>query len=154
MKKHIILLIVMTMGSLLTTNVFAQSGGKIIYIFPDEVEVKLYNYIKKTEKKQQKVVLTLYKSDAGIYTVFVNFHKVLDNTSIASTSDKWVKITNRYVVINDMEYPLLLDYDYQFSTSKPSEIGEYGSRNGQVMRTMSINHGFFVRFSGSKILSE
>lgn len=153
MKKSILILIVIATISLLNTNVFAQRKGKIIYVFPDEVEIKLYNYIEKINaKRDSEIVLTLCKSESNYYEVYVNCNKITDVSLIDAADIKWAEFTNRYVVINDDEYPLLLDSDYAFSTKRPSEIGKYGGRDCQVLRTMPVNDGYRVKFTKEGII--
>lgn len=66
----------------------------------------------------------------------------------------WQLVTNRYAVINKGLYPLLFDYDYDFGAPKPSELGTYGQREGQVLRIASCNDRFHLTFSKSGICTQ
>lgn len=153
MKKSILILLVVVIVSLLNANGFAQPSGKIRYIFPDELETTLYDYIQKINVKRDcEIVLTLCKSENGYYEVYVNCHEITDTPLIDAADNQWAKSTHRYVVINENEYPLLLDYDYAFSTKRPAEIGTYGSRDCQVLRTIPVNDGYRVKFTKEGII--
>ncbi len=144
-KSFLIVLVFMAIaGRTAPTN----CNDKILYIFPDDVEIAINDYIEKyADKESLQFVLTLYKDEAGTYKVYVNSYR----TDSGNSKHCWEQATNRFAVVNNNEYPLLFDYDYDFSTTKPSEIGEYGQREGQVLKIMSINDGFYVKFSKSGI---
>lgn len=133
---------------------FAQSmpDNKILYVFPDDVEVAIDQYIGSLSNKEDlQFVLTLYKNEDGTYEIYVNSCST-DNEN--ATPYYWQQITNRYAVINRELYPLLFDYDYDFGAPTPSEIGTYGQRAGQVLRIISCNDGFHLTFSKSGICTQ
>lgn len=132
---------------------FAQSApdNKILYVFPDDVEVAIDQYIESLPNKEGlQFVFTLYKNGDGTYEIYVNSCSTDDKNTIPY----WHQITNRYAVINKGLYPLLFDYDYDFGAPKPSEIGTYGQREGQVLRIISCNDGFHLTFSKSGIRTQ
>lgn len=125
---------------------FAQStpDNKIVYVFPDDVEVAIDQYIESfPNKRDLQFILTLYGNGDGTYEIYVNSCS-MDNKNI---TPYWQQVTNRYAVINKGLYPLLFDYDYDFGAPKPSEIGTCGQREGQVLRIASCNEGFHLAFS-------
>ncbi len=132
---------------------FAQSApdNKILYVFPDDVEVAIDQYIESfPNKKDLQFILTLYKNEDGTYEIYVNSCSI-DNKNI---TPYWQQVTNRYAVINKGLYPLLFDYDYDFGAPKPSEIGTCGQREGQILRIASCNDGFHLTFSKSGICTQ
>lgn len=122
--------------------------NKILYVFPDDVEVALDQHIESLPNKEDlQFVLTLCKNVDGTYEIYVNSHSTDDGIVY------WERVTNRYAVINDKVYPLLFDYDYDFGAPKPSDIGTYGRREGQVQRIITCNDGFHLTFSRTGICS-
>lgn len=129
---------------------FAQPmpDKKILYVFPDDVEVAIDQYTESLPNKEDlQFVLTLYKNGDGTYEIYVNSC----STDRKNANPYWQQVTNRYAVINKGLYPLLFDYDYDFGTPQPSETGTYGQREGQVLRIASCNDGFHLTFSRSGI---
>lgn len=123
---------------------------RILYVFPDDVETAIDRYMESlSDSEELRFVLTLYKKTDGTYEIFVNSHDADNGGSLY-----WERVTNRYAVINNRECPLLFDYDYDFGTSRPSEIGTSGERAGQVPRVISVNDGFHLTFSKQGICSE
>lgn len=127
-------------------SINAQNKDSIIYIFPDKVEVKFYEYIKKekidnygfymTNDSDQKFRVYIYKCD-GI------------------NNNYWQINTNRYLIIKDKKYPLFFDYDTFFSTREPFEIGVYGKREGYILRSHPIFEGYSITFDKTgELLSE
>lgn len=54
---------------------FAQSApdNKILYVFPDDVEVSIDQYIESFPNKNDlQFILTLYKNEDGTYEIYVN----------------------------------------------------------------------------------
>lgn len=147
MKKGLSIIL---MGCILSGFARPVNEDRILYVFPDEVEMAIDRYMESLPNSEElRFVLTLYKNTNGTYDLYVNSHGADNGGSLY-----WERITNRYAVINNREYPLLFDYDYDFGTSRPSEIGTCGERDGQVMRVMSVNDGFHLTFSKLGVCSE
>ena len=142
MKKTITFLLVLFLNSCSETN--SQELGKIVYIFPDEVEISVSNYIDSLrEKGNVFIFLKLGKKSENTYYLHVSYCSLENKESLIF----WVNSTNRYAVIRNSYYPLLLDYDYDFSTKTPLSIGNYGERAGQILRTMPIYDGYSIMFT-------
>lgn len=129
---------------------YSQESEKILYIFPDSVELRLNEYIKRQNKKEHITYLTLSKKDEGRYYLYVTFYAKQHAHNIIF----WVKSTNRYAVVGQEKYPLLFDYDYDFSTKDILNIGEYGKRDGQILKTRSIHDGFHIEFDKNGIIND
>ncbi|MDP4183837.1 MAG: hypothetical protein Q8862_01585 [Bacteroidota bacterium] len=135
----------------MVSNAYPKEAKKILYIFPDDVEIKLSKYIENTNKQHEFVVyLMLSKSSDERYKLYIAFYKKKHIKNVIY----WVKSTNRYVVVNQEKYPLLIDYDYDFSTSNPLNIGDYGGREGQVLRAMPFYDGYNIEFNKYGIIKD
>lgn len=124
----------------ISINVYAHKQDSIIFIFPDSVEQKLYEQIIRYdnyEKLNFEFYLNSLKDGKFRLTYSCSAH-VHDNY--------WAKNTNRFILINDREYPLLFDYDSKFSTKKPSEVGRYRQREGTIERSVFIYEGYNITF--------
>jgi hypothetical protein len=148
MKKIIVVLILFVCCHF---SVVAQSH-KILYILPDSVELRINRYILNTIQQEQKLYFLLKKDTLGIYNLTVIPFVPNDNRSDVSA---WVKVTNRHILIDKESYPLLLDYDFTFSTSNPSDIGELGHREGNIRKMHLIAHRYTIYFKmNGSILKE
>lgn len=133
----------------MTSNARSQNSEKILYMLPDDVEIQVNDYV--TRMNNQKKYLFYFvlnkKPDATYRLNSVHYVNKRKKDIIY-----WVKSTNRYLVVNKKIFPLLLDYDYVFSTRKPSKIGNFGEREGQILKTMPIHEGFFIDFDKNGII--
>lgn len=144
MKKYLIFILI-----IFSINIYSQKQDSIIYIFPDNVEKRLFEQL----------------IDVGINDIF-NFQFYLntlekDTFMIAlsysggKSNNYWVNNTNRFVLVKDKKYPLVLDYDSNYSTENSKEVGYYGQREGNVLRSFFIYDGYNITFDKSgKILKE
>lgn len=130
-------------------NACSQEVEKILYVVPDDVEVQVNKYIERVKKQKEYLIYFVLskKSDAAFRLDVVSYKEINKENVIY-----WVKSTNRYVVINQDKYPLLLDYDYVFSTKQPSNIGNFGEREGYILKTMPINEGYHIDFNRDGII--
>lgn len=113
----------------------AQEKDSIIYIFPDKVEKLFYEYIQ-TYSPDETFDFHLVTRDDK-YKLFV------------TTGDKnnyWGNNTNRFILINDKKYPLTFDYDCLFSTENRFDIGQFGQREGYILRSWFIIEGYNITF--------
>jgi hypothetical protein len=135
----------------LMNNVYSQENKEILYILPDNVETALNKHIEHIiKKKELDVYFTLNRMSKDKYKIDVTFYSPKKEKQLTY----WIRVTNRYVVINKEKYPLLLDYDYNFSTKKPHCIGKYGEREGNIQRTIVIHEGYSVLFNKFGIIKE
>jgi len=125
---------------LFSLSAYAQEN-KIVYVFPDSVEVAVYEYITqdseyfiKERGEEVCYYLVLSKDTADVYKMLVQryFPK-------SYKSNDRVNISNRVAVINDKRLPLLFDYDELFGTVDVINMGKYGERqDGYVKRSITI----------------
>ena len=130
---------------------------KIIYIFPDNVEVAVNSAINVKTKEKVCHYLVLRKDTIDTYNLIVSYYLPSDSSSDNSGLSYRIENSDRMAVINDKQYPLLFDYDYRFGTKDAINIGEYGKRDeGFVLRTMIIyDAAYTIHFrSDGTILKE
>jgi hypothetical protein len=122
--------------------------SEILFYLPDSVEMKVYSYIS-LQKSNAKFYCILRSEGRDTFSVSVCQYQEKDRKKLES----WVFITKRRVVINRCSYPLLLDYDYRFSTPDSSNVGVYGDRANKLTRLLPIAHCFNVKFTKFYILN-
>jgi len=119
---------------LFSLSVYSQEN-KIVYIFPDSVEIAVNEYITQEREEKTSYYLVLSKDTADIYRLLVLRYDPLHNPTHRAN------LSNRVAVINDKRLPLLFDYDELFGTVDTINIGRYGERDdGYVKRSISIYH--------------
>lgn len=133
MNRYLYLVLFMWM---ISSFMKAQNNDSIKYILPDDVEIKIDSYICKASLVDSTIALYLKSIGDDKFTIYVY--------EINRESDYLSKLTNRFIVINKNKYPLTLDYDSFFSTD--SDIGEFGSRDGKILKTITIFEGYNVTF--------
>jgi len=138
MKLNIFLLLVIAYS----ISVYSQEKDSITYVFPDNVEMKLYERIKEIpsfDSYNFEFYLQSIEKDTFRLS-FTYYSGLIDNF--------WAKNTNRFILINDKKYPLILDYDSMFSTKNSKEVGEFGKRDdGFVLRSLFIYKGYNIKFT-------
>lgn len=146
MRKYITILIVLFQA--MTSA--AQKSNQIRYILPDNVEVFLDSCIKKSESNGTQFYFLLKKDTT--YNITIGRYSKKEKKNIL----KWIKQSNRYIVVNEKIYPLIFDYDLKFAAVDNNNIGEFGSREGNVKRASLMLHGVTVYFKsdGSIIKTE
>jgi len=135
------LIIVFTLIYISNMNIYSQEEDSIIYIFPDKVEQRLFEQIKKVDSINN-IYFEFY-----LQTIDENRFRLTYSYSKKKSNNYWVKNTNRFILINKKKYPLILDYDTIFSTYKPNKIGEYGHRDGTIMKHLIIYEGYNITFN-------
>jgi hypothetical protein len=120
-------------------SAFPQERDSIIYIFPDKIEMKLYERMKDISTSDTcSFHFYLTTVEKNMFRIFV-CHLCRNNY--------WVNNTNRFVLINNKKYPLVLEYDSIFSTHRHREVGEFGKRDdGFIFRTLLIYKGYNITF--------
>lgn len=146
MKKNYILLLILT--CIYCIPLKSEIKDSILYILPDKVEVKLSEYIQSSKLENSRWKFYLTRTENSMYRIYVASFK-------GETTDYWYINTNRFVVIDTENFPLILDYDSMFSTKDPDRIGEYGKREGQILKTTFIYDGYNIIFDkNGKYLEE
>lgn len=119
----------------------------ILYYLPDSVEVRVNDYISK-QKRNSNFYFILESVSTDTFKVSVCQYQAYDKNSL----EGWIFLTKRKVVICKNSYPLLLDYDYMFSTLDTVRVGNYGDRANKIVRQLPIAHCFNIRFTKFYIL--
>lgn len=126
-------------------NAYSQSD-KIVYILPDSVEVSIKNRITIIRKKHTEAsfscMLFNNKNDTYGISLFVN-----DGKSGDDFINALLKKTNRVLLVDKEELPLITDYDVKFSSPNLKHIGELGKREGNISRSQLLFHGYTVFFN-------
>jgi hypothetical protein len=139
--KNILLIICL----FVSLHAYSQSD-KIVYILSDSVEVSVKNQITKVRKKNVGASFScmLFENKDNTYgiSLFVNDGKSKDDF-IKSLLEK----TNRVLLVDKEEIPLITDYDVKFSSPNLKRIGELGKREGNISRSQLLFHGYTVFFN-------
>lgn len=130
-------------------NVSAQKSS-ILYYLPDSVEIKVNNYIK--EQKLNSRHIYLFLENANKDTFRINLCQYQKKNK--KRDEFWISLTNRKVVIDKNRYPILLDYDYKFSTIDTLRAGVYGDRANNRTKYFPIYHCFSITFTDFYILDD
>lgn len=136
MQKYITILIVLFQAMTST----AQKSNQIMYILPDNVETLLDSCIKKAENSQTQFYFLLRRDT--VYNITIGKYNKKEKKNIL----KWVTQSNRYIVVNKKTHPLIFDYDLKFAAVDNNNIGEFGSREGNIKRANLILHGVTIYF--------
>ena len=126
-----------------TLNVNAQDN-KIIYILPDSVELLLFS---KKAKDSVGLKTMFYLEKVKDDTMKITLIEFDLNRNANSFSSQLVMLTNRVVQISDKLYPLILDYDFIFSTPNSKDIGRIGKREGYILKSVLLTHGYSIVFT-------
>lgn len=121
--------------------------SSILYYLPDSVEVKVNDYISK-QKHNPNFYFMLESVNKDTFRVNVCQYQNKEKRRL----ENWIFLTRRKVVICKSNYPLLLDYDYKFSTLDTLRVGSYGDRANKIVRQLPIAHCFSVKFTKYYIL--
>lgn len=140
MKKSILILGIIPAFLL----AYAQQE-KIVYIFPDNVEVAANKFITANgDLKRTSYFLFLHQDTEGTFKLFIPTYKPSQESYLTHC----VKSSNRVAVIDKKTYSLLFDYDYRFGTRDSVNIGKYGEREGYILRTTPIFEAYTIHFRG------
>lgn len=121
--------------------------SSILYYLPDSVEIQVSEYVSK-QKHKPNFYFKLESSSKDTFNLIVCQYQEKEKKYLAN----WIFLTNRKVVIANSRYPLLLDYDYMFSTFDTLRVGTYGDRANKIVRQLSIANCFSIRFTKFYIL--
>lgn len=124
----------------------AQKKGDITYLLPDDVEVELNEHLSQSSGFNYMVLF----GSKEHYELFV----INDDEYSKRPYGNFITATNRNVLVNGKSYPLLLDYDFNFSTTDIVNIGEFGKRDGMVKKVQSIFHGYSIKFTNKGIINK
>lgn len=124
---------------------YSQSSN-VVYIIPDSVEVAIEKQITylKVDTTKTLVYFLLEKDDEGIYSLSLFIDIMKQQKELAG---KLLKPTNRLLLINKNKYPLMFDYDFTFGTPKEDQTGTFGKREGNVLRSALLFHGYTIYFN-------
>ncbi len=120
---------------------YSQRQESIIYVIPDSVEILASEYI---EKHNEYCYFVMYNNGENYELFIVSGDDYQDKSYSA-----FITNSNRKVVIDDKEYPMLFEYDFDFSTIDKLNIGEFGKRDGMIKRVQAIYHGYSIKFDRS-----
>ena len=127
-----------------STLCFGQSKEKIVYVFPDSVEICLDSCIGKIEESGLDFQFyLLLESDSSLYRLSIGRYTKGEANNILP----WIKQSNRYAVVNNRSLPLIFDYDLNFSTKWGDKIGNFKEREGEVSRVKLLLHGITIFFN-------
>ncbi|MBV6429834.1 MAG: hypothetical protein KIPDCIKN_04410 [Haliscomenobacter sp.] len=125
----------------LTGNfVQAQSRDSILYIFSDQVERKIFSRIEKYPD-DYSFIIWLSEPKKNLFSVDIMAYLTRDGFSI-----EWHNASNRYAVINQYRVPILLDFDFKFSTRDSQNISSFGKRDENIKRTLLMTHSRLIYF--------
>ena len=137
MKTNICILLFILLAQ---QPVKSQDKDSILYIMPDKIELKLYEYINNLDFSKYSFGFFLNKLNDDKYRICITVSSNLD-------TNYWYNNTNRFILIEKKQYPLWLDYDVTFSTKNNSNLGKIGNREGQILKTHPIFDGYTIDFN-------
>lgn len=132
--------IIVLLALIYSVSIYSQEKDSIIYIFPDKVEQKLYEQIKKV------ISLESFNFKFYLQTISKDEFRIAYSYEKEPSKNYWINNTNRFILIKNEKYPLILDYDSLFSTNNPKDIGEYGHREGYVLKSLFLFDGYNITF--------
>ncbi len=113
----------------------------ITYIVKDSVEIILDSVIRKSSS-QNFYFAILIKDTSHFEIIPCTYNKEANSKSLG-----WILNTNRFLLIRNIRYPLLFDYDFKFGTLSENNIGEFGKRDGNIERRITMWHSDPIRFT-------
>lgn len=123
--------------------VHGQKEGNILYILPDSVEIYINNYLQSSNNNKSKYYSVLQNISKDTFEIDI----VLFQDGKKSVVNNWVLNSNRYILVNKREIPLLLDNDFAFGLSNRNKIGTFGQRDEVTSRIRPLyHHYYYVKF--------
>lgn len=117
-----------------------SSLNPIVYELPQKGERKAVHWIRTLSKgTPDSVFFRIKKGSIGSHEFVIS--------CCTTDNDHWSNIahlSNRYIRINNNYYPLILDYDDDYSLTSEQTLsipGEIGCRDGLIKRVLTIFHG-------------
>ncbi|MDO5523560.1 MAG: hypothetical protein Q4G48_05880 [Bacteroidia bacterium] len=136
-------LILFCLFSFVFISIDAKETDSIFFILPDSVELKISEEIKNIDFSEFGLFFSLSTFDKNIYRINYSCF-----SNVSKPKDPWVDNTNRFLIINDNKFPLIFDYDSDFSTQK-------NSISGKNQKVYIIFDGYSITFrSDGTIISE
>jgi hypothetical protein len=119
-----------------------SSSSRILYVLPDSVEIAANGYIQRLVAPSVTKQFYCLLSSGGNDTCTITITPYEERARTIIT--KWLSHSNRSVMINKTEYPLLTDLDFRFGLP-PDEnnIGQMGKRDGYISKVHAIPHAFY-----------
>lgn len=121
--------------------------SNILYYLPDSVEVRVKDFISK-QKHSSNFYFMLESINKDTFRVSVCQYQAKEKKNL----ERWIFLTKRRVIVCKDDYPLLLDYDYIFSTLDTLKVGYCGDRANKIVRQLPIAHCFNIKFTKFFIL--
>ncbi|WP_407033032.1 hypothetical protein [Polluticaenibacter yanchengensis] len=144
-QNDVIMRIILSLLLVLFAFKANAQDSKIIYILPDSVELLLFNKTTEDSVDCSKILYYLEKvKDDTMQITLIQFDK---NKKTKSFASQLGMLTNRVVQIADKSYPLIFDYDFIFSTPNNKDIGTIGKREGYILKSMLLTHGYSIIFT-------
>jgi len=138
--KNILLIAFLIIG------IKGYSQSKMLYIVPDSVEVVLERKIVILKERSRNTFFYFLLSKDSTNTYSLSLFPAKNKEEAVIGNKKLIR-TNKALLINNTQYPLLLDYDFIFGTDKENQVGELGYREGNVVRSTVLFHGFTIYFN-------
>lgn len=116
----------------------AQTNNRILYVLPDSVEVAAsvyFQHITGTAAANQFYCLL---ATEGNDTCAITISRYEERAK--TIVNRWLSHSNRSVIINKTEYPLLTDLDFRFGLPDEKNIGQMGKRDGMIGKVEAIPH--------------
>lgn len=129
---------------LISLSAGAQSE-KIVYILSDSVEIELKNQIDKYRLNNPNISFYCMLWSKSENLRCVSLFKNEDNSG-DSFVKSLIKNTNRCLLIEKDNLPLIFDYDFKFSSPDLKHIGHFGEREGAIKRSAVLFHGYTIFF--------
>jgi len=137
--KIIIILQILSLSFMLSCKAQNSEEQIIPYVIYDKVEQTIYDHI----KEYDEFVYFYLLPEKENTTIFIIKNDNYKDSSIGY----WVENTNRKILIKDKLYPIVLDSDYKYSTSRPKDIGNYGKRDGSIYKIRTTSTHYYIKFN-------
>ncbi len=124
----------------LTNRLIAQDY--LEYAFPEKVSDEIVNYINKVTKSEPDAgfyIILNSENEEGAYKIYIGRSEKGNN----SKKDFLLANTNRFVIMDSLKVPVILDEDFQFVAHG------YGTRGDKIVpiRMNIVGELYFIRFN-------
>jgi hypothetical protein len=146
-------ILLLGLAALFGNNKNIKESKTILYVLPDAVEVSVNKYMHQLYPKQETLDFYFLLENKG--TDICAITAIRYEKDKQTTISKWIEGTDRSVLIDRKNYPLLLDSDFRFGSLREDNIGVMGKRDGFVTRVLAINESCFTivfRHSTGKVI--
>lgn len=119
-----------------------QSSSRILYVLPDSVEIAANGYIQHIIRPSSTSQFYCLLASEGSDTCAITITPYEERSR--TIVNKWLAYSNRSVMINKTEYPLLTDLDFRFGLPDEDNIGQMGKRDGYISKVHAMPHAFYT----------